>query len=69
MEEIKPLHEQISFAISCSSYTVHSFAQQMNMKLRTLEEIMNGTEVPQKKIISRMNKYLNNKIKYPKNKE
>jgi hypothetical protein len=66
MEEIKPLHEQIAFAINCSSYTVHSFAQQMNMKLRTLEAIMNGSETPEKKIISRMNKFLNKKIKLTK---
>jgi uncharacterized OsmC-like protein len=62
MEKIKPLHEQIAFAVSCSSYTVHTFAQQMNMKLRTLEAIMNGSETPEKKIISKMNKFLNKKI-------
>jgi ribosome-binding protein aMBF1 (putative translation factor) len=62
MEKIKPLHEQIAFAVNCSSYTVHTFAQQMNMKLRTLEAIMNGSETPEKKIISKMNKFLNKKI-------
>lgn len=60
----KPLNEQISFSIHLSQYTVHSFAQQLNMKLKTLEAYMNGTEIPEKKIISKMNKFLTKKINY-----
>jgi ribosome-binding protein aMBF1 (putative translation factor) len=57
-------HEELSFAISKSQYTVHEFAQQLNIKLRTLESYMEGRLHPEKKIITRMNKYLNHKIKY-----
>lgn len=64
MNQTKPLHEQISYSINCSSYTIHTFAQQMNLKLKTLEAYMDGSQVPEKKIISRMNKYLKNKINY-----
>ena len=60
----KPLHEQISYSIHLSQYTVHSFAQQLNIKLKTLEAYMNGTEIPEKKIISKMNKFLTKKINY-----
>ncbi len=63
-EPLKPLHEQITFSISKSQYTVHAFSQQMNIKLRTLEAYMNGSEIPEKKVISRMNKFLTSKIKY-----
>jgi ribosome-binding protein aMBF1 (putative translation factor) len=57
-------HEELSFAISKSQYTVHEFAQQLNIKLKTLESYMDGRLHPEKKIITRMNKYLNHKIKY-----
>ena len=66
MNDPKPIHEQISYALSCSSYTIHAFAQQMNVKLKTLEAYMDGSEIPEKKTITRMNKYLKNKIDYPK---
>ena len=62
--ENKPLHEHISLAISKSQYTVNKFAQQMNIKLRLLERYMDGTEIPKKSVICKMNKYLLFKIDY-----
>lgn len=59
----KPLNEQISFAISKSQYTLHQFAQLMNMKLKVLEMYISGEEVPEKKTISKMNKFLGTKLK------
>lgn len=57
-------HEELTFAISKSQYTMHAFAQQLNIKLKTLQSYMDGRLHPEKKIITRMNKYLNHKIKY-----
>ena len=34
------LHDQIRMAINKSSYTTHAFAQQMNIKLSTLESLL-----------------------------
>ena len=68
MSEIeKPLNEQITFAINKSQYTLHEFAQLMSMKLKVLESYMNGDEIPEKKTISKMNKFLGTKIKISKN--
>jgi len=52
------LHEQIRMAINKSSYTTHAFAQQMNIKLSTLESYIDGRTIPEKKTIKRMNKFL-----------
>ena len=57
--EKKPLHEQILFALNKSSYTLHSLAQQMNIKLKVLESYIDGSCVPEKKYISKLNKFLN----------
>lgn len=57
-ETITPLHDQIKMAINKSSYTTHAFAQQMNIKLSTLESYIDGREIPEKKTIKRMNKFL-----------
>ena len=68
MSEIeKPLSEQIRSAINRSQYTLHEFAQLMSMKLKVLESYMNGDEVPEKKTISKMNRFLSKKIKMSKN--
>ena len=58
----KPLHEQILFALNKSSYTLHSLAQQMNIKLKVLESYIDGSCVPEKKYISKLNKFLNCKL-------
>ena len=58
------LNNIISMSISKSSYTIHSFAQQLNIKLKVLESYIDGSEKPDKKTITKMNKYLNNKIPY-----
>jgi ribosome-binding protein aMBF1 (putative translation factor) len=52
------LHDQIRMALNKSSYTTHAFAQQMNIKLSTLESYIDGREIPEKKTIKRMNKFL-----------
>jgi len=52
------LHDQIRMAINKSSYTTHAFAQQMNIKLSTLESYIDGREIPENKTIKRMNKFL-----------
>ena len=57
-ETITPLHDQIRMALNKSSYTTHAFAQQMNIKLSTLESYIDGREIPEKKTIKRMNKFL-----------
>ena len=60
--EKKPLHEQILLALNKSSYTLHSLAQQMNIKLKVLESYIDGSCVPEKKYISKLNKFLNCKL-------
>ena len=68
MSEIeKPLNEQITSAINRSQYTLHEFAQLMSMKLKVLDSYMNRDEIPEKKTISKMNKFLGTKIKISKN--
>ena len=64
--EEKPLNEQIRYAISKSPYTLHEFAQLMSMKLKLLESYIDGNEVPEKKTITKMNKFLNTKMKIKK---
>lgn len=63
MNEEKPLNEQIRFAISKSPYTLHEFAQLMSMKLRTLQGFIDGSLIPEKKNIAKMNKFLKTKMK------
>mgnify|MGYP001575808712 FL=1 len=65
-QEEKPLNEQIRFAISKSPYTLHEFAQLMSMKLKLLESYIDGTNIPEKKTISKMNKFLKTKMKVKK---
>ena len=60
----KSIGEEIYSAISRSPYTLHSFAQQMNIKLKILESYINNEEIPEKKTITKMNKFLNTKIRY-----
>tara|TARA_Y100000816_G_C25944669_1_gene492738 strand:+ start:329 stop:529 length:201 start_codon:yes stop_codon:yes gene_type:complete len=59
----KPLNEQIRDNISRSPYTLHEFAQLMSMKLKILESYIDGTNIPEKKTISKMNKFLKTKMK------
>tara|TARA_B110000483_G_scaffold136235_2_gene162937 strand:+ start:393 stop:593 length:201 start_codon:yes stop_codon:yes gene_type:complete len=59
----KPLNEQIRHAISKSPYTLHEFAQLMSMKLRTLQCFIDGSLIPEKKNIAKMNKFLKTKMK------
>jgi len=47
-----------------SKYTIHEFAQMMNMKLRDLEKIENDMILPEKKTITKMNRFLNKKLPY-----
>ena len=63
MNNTDPLHKHISYAINMSQYTVHDFAQQMNIPLRLLEKYMDGREVPKKSVICKMNKYLSGVFK------
>ena len=65
----KSIGEEISSAINRSPYTLHSFAQQMNIKLgvslvQNLYKYINNEEIPEKKTITKMNKFLNTKIRY-----
>tara|TARA_Y200000002_G_C22652437_1_gene651978 strand:- start:467 stop:670 length:204 start_codon:yes stop_codon:yes gene_type:complete len=62
-EEIKPLCNQIRDNINKSQYTLHEFAQLMSMKLKLLESYIDGSEIPEKKTISKMNKFLKTKMK------
>tara|TARA_A100001015_G_C14921262_1_gene684420 strand:+ start:404 stop:607 length:204 start_codon:yes stop_codon:yes gene_type:complete len=62
-EEKRPLNEQIQQGISKSEYTVHDFAQQMNIKLKVLESYIDGSVIPEKKTLSKMNKFLKTKMK------
>ncbi len=62
IEEKKPLNEQIRDAINNSQYTLHEFTQLMSMKLRTLESYIDGTNIPEKKTLSKMNKFLKTKM-------
>jgi ribosome-binding protein aMBF1 (putative translation factor) len=63
VEEPRKLHDEIGMAISKSQYTLHTFAQQMNMKLKLLQSYIDGSVIPEKKTIKKMNKFLTpNKI-------
>ena len=65
-QDEKPLNEQIRDNISRSPYTLHEFAQLMSMKLKILESYIDGTNIPEKKTISKMNKFLKTKMKLEK---
>jgi len=58
-----PLHEQIRIAINNSPYTLHEFTQLMSMKLKILESYIDGSAIPEKKTLSKMNKFLKTKLK------
>ena len=62
MKRKKPLNEQIKQALSKSEYTLHTFSQQMNIKLKVLESYLDGSVIPEKKTLSKMNKFLKTKI-------
>ena len=62
-EQEKPLNEQIRDAINRSQYTLHEFCQLMGIKLKILESYIDGTNVPEKKTICKINRYLKTKIK------
>ena len=66
IEEKKPLNEQIRDAINNSPYTLHEFTQLMGIKLKILESFIDGSLIPQKKNISKMNKFLKTKMKLEK---
>ena len=51
VEEPRKLHDEIRMAISKSQYTLHKFAQQMNMKLKILESYIDGSVIPEKKLL------------------
>tara|TARA_B100001175_G_C19264040_1_gene520853 strand:- start:452 stop:658 length:207 start_codon:yes stop_codon:yes gene_type:complete len=59
----KPLNEQIRDAINRSPYTLHEFSQLMSMKLKIIESFIDGTRIPEKKNIAKMNKFLKTKMK------
>ena len=56
----------LTMARQHSKYTIHEFAQLMNMKLRDLEKLENDMELPEKKTIAKMNRFLNKKLPYSK---
>lgn len=62
-DENKPLNEQIRDAINRSPYTLHEFSQLMGMKLKILESFIDGSQIPEKKNIAKMNKFLKTKMK------
>lgn len=64
-EQEKPLNEQIRDAINKSQYTLHEFCQLMGLRLKVLESYIDGTNIPEKKTISKINRYLKTKIKLP----
>lgn len=47
-----------------SNYTIHQFAQMMSMKLRDIENIENDMIIPEKKTITKMNRFLKKKMPY-----
>lgn len=47
-----------------SKYTIHQFAQMMSMKLRDLENMENDIIIPEKKTITKMNRFLKKKMPY-----
>ena len=62
-QEEKPINEQIRCAINRSPYTLHEFAQLMSMKLKLLESYIDGSAIPEKKTLSKMNKFLKTRLK------
>lgn len=58
VEEPRKLHDEIGMAINKSQYTLHTFAQQMNMKLSLLQSYIDGSVIPEKKTIKKMNRFL-----------
>ena len=66
-EEVKteiPLYRKIITARQKSNLTQHKFAQSLNMKLSLIEKIESGKEIPDKSLITKMNKILSFKIPY-----
>lgn len=57
--EIRQIHEEIRWAITQSPYTLNDFAQQMNMKLKTLQSYIDGRVIPENRTIKKMNRFLN----------
>ena len=66
-EEVKteiPLYRKIITARQKSNLTQHKFAQSLNMKLSLIEKIESGKDIPDKSLITKMNKILSFKIPY-----
>ena len=66
-EEVKkgiPLYRKIITARQKSNLTQHKFAQSLNIKLSLIEKIESGKEIPDKNLITKMNKILSFKIPY-----
>lgn len=66
-EEVKteiPLYRKIITARQKSNLTQHKFAQSLNVKLSLIEKIESGKEIPDKSLITKMNKILSFKIPY-----
>lgn len=59
-----PFCRKVINARQKSKLSQHEFAQALNMKLNILENIENGKQIPDKKLITRMNKILSFKIPY-----
>ena len=66
-EEVKteiPLYRKIITARQKSNFTQHKFAQSLNVKLSLIEKIESGKDIPDKSLITKMNKILSFKIPY-----
>ena len=66
-EEVKteiPLYRKIITARQKSNLTQHKFAQSLNVKLSLIEKIESGKDIPDKSLITKMNKILSFKIPY-----
>jgi hypothetical protein len=57
--EIRQIHEEIRWAITQSPYTLNDFAQQMNMKLKTLQSYIDGRVITENITIKKKNRFLN----------
>ena len=65
-DEPRPFYRQLVNARQKSLMTKHKLAQAFGMKVKILTSYENGKEIPEKKILARINKILGSKLQLPK---
>lgn len=58
-----PFNKMLILARQKAQYTPNKLSQQLHIKLKDLESYENGTKLPEKNILYKINKFLNSKLK------